>query len=69
MPRYSLWLLVPLAFAGCATVHDGGWQGRDAEPFDGAHEACIAEVADLPHGAERDSAFEACMERRGWRRP
>ena len=56
--------LLPLSLAACVT-HDPGWRGGNAEPFDGAKAACEDEIAVLP-AAEREAAFEACMEKRGW---
>jgi hypothetical protein len=67
--RLSFLIVLALAAAGCATLHDRGWQGSGAEPFDGAKAACEAEAAAKPEGAARTEAFEACMAAKGWRRP
>lgn len=64
----SIMILAALA-AGCASLHDAGWSGSGAEPFDAAKAACEAEAAAKPAGAARTEAFEACMAARGWRRP
>ncbi|MFT3806297.1 hypothetical protein [Arenimonas sp.] len=65
-------LLLPvflLCVAGCATggMHPG-WTGEGAEPFDGARDACRAQADAVTAASEREKAFEACMEARGWRR-
>jgi hypothetical protein len=62
-------MLAALAAAGCASLHDAGWTGEGAEPFDSAKTACDAEAATRPEGAARTEAFEACMVAKGWRRP
>lgn len=67
--RLTLLMLFTLAATGCATLHDRGWQGSGAEPFDGAKAACEAESATIEAGAARTAAFEACMAGKGWRRP
>lgn len=67
--RSSFLILAACAVAGCATLHDRGWQGSGAEPFDGAKAACEAEAAAKPEGTARTEAFEACMARQGWHRP
>lgn len=64
--------LLPLflvCLGACATggMHPG-WTGKDAEPFDGARDACKAQADAIPASAERDKAFEICMESRGWHR-
>lgn len=64
--------LIPLSLAflaGCASggMHPG-WTGEGAEPFDGARDACRAQADAVPATAEREKAFEACMQARGWRR-
>lgn len=61
-------LALVLLPAACASVRDAGWHGQGAEPFDAAHRACESETAATPK-AEHESAFEACMARRGWTRP
>ena len=58
-----------LCLAACAS--DGmrpGWTGDGAEPFDGARDACRAQADAIPAASEREKAFTACMEARGWRR-
>jgi hypothetical protein len=56
-----------LLAAACATVHDPGWRGRGATPFDTAQAECRGEVAAAaPDG--RDALFTACMARYGWHR-
>lgn len=59
-------MLLSCLLAACAT-HDPGWRGADAEPFDRAQAACETEVGALA-GPERETAFEACMARKGWTR-
>ncbi len=59
----GLVLAVPVALAGCATVHEPGWQGRDATPFDTAERECRAVAA------ADTAAFERCMAQHGWTRP
>ena len=61
-------LIAGLALAGCASLHDAGWKGTDAAPFDGAKAACEAEAAASPEGAARAEAFDACMAGKGWHR-
>ena len=61
-------LFATLALAGCASLHDAGWKGTDAEPFDGARAACESEAASTPEGAARAAAFDACMAGKGWHR-
>ena len=58
-----------VAAAGCASLHDPGWHGSGAEPFDAAQAACETAVAPTPAGAERTAAFDACMAEKGWHRP
>ena len=61
-------MLAALAAAGCASLHDAGWTGEGAEPFDGARAACEAEAVATPAGDARTRAFEACMAGKGWHR-
>lgn len=58
-----------IVLAGCASggMHPG-WTGEGAEPFDGARDACKSQSEAIPAAAEREKAFEACMQARGWRR-
>lgn len=58
-----------VCLVGCASggMHPG-WTGENAEPFDGAKDACRAQADAVPAAAEREKAFEACMESKGWRR-
>jgi len=67
-PRLTLFVLIAL-LAGCAVPSRGGWQGKDAEPFDCARAACV-QVAETEgnHRAAPESAFEQCMQTMGWRR-
>ena len=46
---------------------DAGWQGRDAQPFDASKAQCEAEG--VAAGDAGKTAFEACMEAKGWTRP
>jgi hypothetical protein len=57
-----------LSLAACASLHDAGWQGSGAEPFDGAKGACESEAAATPAGDARVAAFDACMAGKGWHR-
>lgn len=59
-------VLACAVISACASTHDPGWQGADAEPFDAAQQACAAEAADVP---DRNARFHACMAERGWTRP
>lgn len=57
-----------LLTSACVTVIDAdsdyGWTGHEAEPFDGAREACRAR-----HGHdEGTTAFVTCMAEKGWTR-
>ena len=52
--------------SACATT-EPGWEGHGAEPFDAARAACEAETATV--ASDRQAAFEACMNARGWSRP
>jgi hypothetical protein len=61
-------LIAGLALGGCASLHDSGWKGTDAAPFDGAKAACEADASAIPAGRERTASFEACMAARGWHR-
>jgi hypothetical protein len=62
-------LLSPLVLlSACASMHDNGWQGDDAQPFDAAKDRCEAESATVPKGDARRQAFEACMAGQGWHR-
>ncbi|HEU4991467.1 MAG TPA: hypothetical protein VFT52_03125 [Luteimonas sp.] len=61
-------LIAGLALGGCASLHDSGWKGTDAAPFDGAKAACEAEAAAQPEGTARAEAFDACMAGKGWHR-
>jgi hypothetical protein len=61
-------LIVALSLAGCASLHESGWKGTDAAPFDGAKAACEAEAAAQPEGTARAEAFDACMASKGWHR-
>jgi hypothetical protein len=58
-----------MLLAGCATLHDPGWEGADAQPFDQARAQCEAEAAAVAAGDARDAAFAACMAAKGWTRP
>jgi hypothetical protein len=60
-------LVMVVAVAGCASMADAGWQGRDAQPFDASKAQCEAEG--VAAGDAGKTAFEACMEARGWTRP
>lgn len=66
--RFQAILLLAMATAGCATLHDNGWSGDGAEPYDGARTACEAEAASKPAGPERTASFDACMATKGWHR-
>lgn len=57
-----------LSLAACASLHDAGWKGTDAEPFDGARAACESEAAAAPAGEGRTAVFDACMAGKGWHR-
>ena len=56
-----------LCTAGCAT-NEPGWTGSGAQPFDQSLADCQAEVRGIAGEAQRDSAFEQCMARKGWMR-
>lgn len=64
--------LVPLLVLGMTACASGGmhpgWTGQGAEPFDGAKQTCRTQADAVPAAAEREKAFETCMESRGWRR-
>lgn len=57
-----------LSTSACVTVIDANddpinWTGQNAQPFDGARDACIRS-----HGTDQhSSAFRACMADKGWR--
>ena len=59
--------LAGILLGGCVSISNANWHGEDAEPFDGARNACEAEAAPVPK-AERTAKFEACMAARGWQR-
>ncbi|MDP2765140.1 MAG: hypothetical protein Q8O54_09915 [Brevundimonas sp.] len=56
--------------SACVTVIDAGhdddygWHGQNAQPFDGARDACRASTGKGPHSEE----FRACMASKGWTR-
>jgi len=72
MKRLIVLAAVSAAFmtSACVTVIDAshdddyGWHGQNAQPFDGARDACRAETGKGP----RSEAFRACMAARGWTR-
>lgn len=66
--RLPLFVLALSILAGCATSNRG-WSGDNATPFDTAQADCDAKTRALPAGKERESAFDACMQDHGWRRP
>jgi hypothetical protein len=66
--RLPILILAAACATGCASLHEGGWNGTGAEPFDGAKAACESAAAAKPEGAERDAAFDACMAGKGWHR-
>lgn len=59
-----------LMTSACITVIDAdaadgvNWSGQNAQPFDGARDACADRVGDDP----RSRAFAACMAEKGWTR-
>ena len=59
-------LAAAVSASACATT-EPGWEGQGAEPFDAARAACEAETATV--ASDREAAFEACMNARGWSRP
>ena len=64
-----LWIPLGAGLAACASMHDRGWSGAGATPFDTAQATCDAQAAPEPAGREREAAFDACMARHGWKRP
>lgn len=71
--RNRLPILVPavsavLLVAACATMHDPGWRGQNATPFDTARARCTAEASGAEAGTARDARFTDCMARHGWHR-
>jgi hypothetical protein len=65
--RFPSMLLAGVLVGGCAT-HDPGWTGRDASPHAAARAQCEAHAGSADSGPERDTLFEQCMARNGWRR-
>lgn len=60
---------VALLNAACVTVigmedTDYRWTGENAQPFDGARDACRNSAG----GAEGSTAFVQCMAEKGWTR-
>lgn len=59
-----------LSTSACITVIDAdmddhiGWTGQNAQPFDGARDACRTATG----RNERSDAFAACMADKGWTR-
>jgi hypothetical protein len=59
-------LLLICAVAGLAACAHGesGWSGQNAQPFDGAQRECRAST----RHSHDSTAFQACMESKGWHR-
>lgn len=63
-------LSAALMSSACVTVidadddNDFGWHGENAQPFDGARDACRASTNQGP----RSDAFRDCMAAKGWTR-
>jgi len=66
--RLLIAIAAALAIAGCASMSDRGWSGKDAAPFDAAEADCSAKAEAKPPGREREALFDACMAGHGWRR-
>ena len=64
-----LWIPLCACLSACASLHDRGWSGEGATPFDTAQATCDAKTRDLPAGEQREDAFDACMQENGWKRP
>lgn len=60
--------LAVLCLTACASDASRGWSGSGATPFDSAKAKCEQTVAGKS-GAEREAAYEACMQAEGWSRP
>ncbi|MDP2116014.1 MAG: hypothetical protein Q8J71_01260 [Brevundimonas sp.] len=63
-------LSAALMTSACVTVIDAsdsddlGWHGQNAEPFNGARDACRAQTGQ----GQRSAAFRDCMAAKGWTR-
>lgn len=63
-------LSAALLTSACVTVIDAGdrndlaWHGQNAEPFNGARDACRAQTGK----GQRSAAFRDCMAGKGWAR-
>ena len=68
MPKRSALAVLLILLSACATRHEPGWQGNDAQPFGEAHAVCQNEHK-AAAAFERDMVYRHCMARHGWTRP
>lgn len=66
--RQTAFLVLACGTLAACITHNPGWTGEGAEPFDTSLENCRGEASSVADKNEQETALNACMALRGWRR-